>query len=241
MLINRPGPWKAIPGTIAYRLFKDCFPCWTTQVFAVTQEEADHYGIRTTGSRAVDNAALSRIVKITIPIARMVEIRQEGGEVMPVKPEHRLMIIDLIKKHMINWECVVRAMDVRKSIPLDDLREMDAFAIEQLEIAKKEQYNLDLDEFRLKAEQRPEQHMLLNQRRALARPGSINDHVKVDLNLPENFDSFDDAVGYNRDGVADEPVGHNDGFDTFRRTHVNYSDAFSGIEEMLTEMNGGSL
>ena len=63
----------------------------------------------------------------------------------------------------------------------------------------------------------------------------------MELDLPDDYDNFDDALSYSRDEIPEDTNQHGDGFDSFRRTYVTYSDAFSGIEEIITEMNGGSL
>lgn len=237
----RPRLTKPIRGTVCHRIFNDGLPCYTKRLFTITEREAALSGVRSTGDRYVDDAMLSQIVRVTIPICDMIDIRQNGGNVHIEKAEHRKLAIDLIDAHLTNWSRLAMIVnDPIESMPMDDLRSMNEFMMDLIEIYNRDRLHEDLQEFRTNNEWKKgvhEEFSFLRPQRSL-RPirSSLNSDpaplTAEDMDLPENTGDFDESLSgrFDEEGI---PEMQQTAFQVFRRRDMERPSAFDAIQEII--------
>lgn len=127
--VTNDYPVKVMVGSVAHRIFNTLWPIVTTRLFSMDPGEAEMCGIYSTGDRKLDAYHLNAPVRCSVSIVDMIRIHDEGGPAAFrfENTDHRKEVFDLLKRHLDNWESVLRVRQV-PTCPKDDLMRMSVFA-----------------------------------------------------------------------------------------------------------------
>lgn len=225
---------KPIKGSVCYRIFNDGFPCYTPKLFTMNKNLAERFGVRSAGNRLVDEAMLGQIVRVTIPISDMIQIRQDGGNVEIIERRHRIEVRDLITKHLTNWVRVAEVMDVKDLVPQDDLFFMNEFLDELTDRHNQDMLEEDKAAFNERHRWQDEMHEAYSFFRA-PRPmrptrDTLGGETPIDIDISDEELSMDASLTFDRDVdiVEEDPA-----FKRFRRKGAERSLAYEALQELI--------
>ena len=111
----------------AYKLFHWPFQCKVQAVHLYDESTVDVSGIPTSGDVAVDRAMAEEPIQVTLSIARMIELYNQGAGIEFVRVEDTITIYKIIQQHLMDWKREAEISLHQSRIPIDDLQKIDAF------------------------------------------------------------------------------------------------------------------
>ena len=105
------------------------------QIFLITEQELAHKGIVSSGNARMDRDAILGEVDAQLRICDMAEILEEGGSFTITEPQKSVEIYNTIVEVLNDWRHTVERTIVG-DVPLDELRKLDALAVEVYKTAR---------------------------------------------------------------------------------------------------------
>lgn len=136
--------------TVCNFIFHNPFRVSIPEIYFIEEKSLEISGYITTGNKVTDKNLLNTLRPIYATIAQMVYYHGKGATIRLENLEDSLIIYRACKKHLKNWDAVVRTVVNHPQPPLDDLRQFDEFAQALFPIASSFTHEkLDIDEHRL--------------------------------------------------------------------------------------------
>jgi hypothetical protein len=117
-------------------IFDYLFVCRIPNLGSMSPDYVKHFGVPTTGDKAVDKVLANQKITVAINIATMVGYHKESIPVSIVAIDDVKKIYDYISVHLTFWKEQLEVGINIGNAPIDDLVNMDAFANDVYEHAK---------------------------------------------------------------------------------------------------------
>jgi hypothetical protein len=119
---------KAKEPTVAKKLFTTLFHCKIPELHRHDETYLREVGHHVTGDKAWDKELMHQLVDVYLTPVRMVTLFSIGSQIVFHNPRDALVVYDLIKTHLENWQRAIEQSLHPQNPPMDDLRLMEEFA-----------------------------------------------------------------------------------------------------------------
>lgn len=110
------------------KIFDELYLCKISNYKSMSADYLKMFGTPTTFNDDIDHELSKELIKVMIPIAKMVDYFKEGIVVRVVKPSDTKLIYESISLHLSLWrDHLEKGLNIGNA-PMEDLIAMDAFA-----------------------------------------------------------------------------------------------------------------
>ena len=132
----QPLPANTPETSAAYRIFHWYYKAFLPQYALYSPEYIQIFGTPTTQNRDIDRELSKSLTLCQLTISQMAIHLNNGISIRLEEPEKSVEIYRTVHEHLLDWDRVVRDSVGDINPPLEDLRLLDALAVELYKIAK---------------------------------------------------------------------------------------------------------
>lgn len=120
----------------AYKIFHQYFRCYIPQHHLYSKDFIETFGLPTSGDREIDRELANSDTLSQLTIADMAGHLANGANMTLEDPKKSVIIYRIIREHLLDWKAVTDDPIDTTPPPVEDLRELDALAVEVYKVAK---------------------------------------------------------------------------------------------------------
>lgn len=120
----------------AYKIFHYYYHCLIPQHHLYSQDFISTFGLPTSENREIDRELATSEVLTQVTIAEMSQHLANGANMTLEEPRKSVEVYRILREHLLDWKRKTEDPLDTTEPPVEDLRDLDALAVEVYKIAK---------------------------------------------------------------------------------------------------------